>query len=92
MKFFNRSHVVVCTYHEDGSPVSGPAVEEFSIRSLGRGRWMVVAEDGQRSVLRTSALGRFFRPHRYADGCHSSGEAIYAYEEVCVTRDTWWRW
>lgn len=92
MKFFNRSNVTVCTFHEDGSAVPGPAVEEFRVRSLGRGRWLVESEDGRHAVLRTSSLERYFRPRCYADGCHSSGEPVYAYEEVRVERDPWWRW
>ena len=92
MKFYNRSTVTVLTFHEDGSSVPGPADEEYSGRALGRGRWMVVAEDGRHTVMRTAELGRFFRPRCYEDGYHSSGEAIYAYEEVRVDRDTWWRW
>ena len=92
MKFFNRSHVVVCTFHEDGSPVSGPAVEEFRVRSLGRGRWYVEREDGWHAVLRTAELQRYFRPEVHADGYYSSGEPVLAYEEVNVNRDTWWRW
>ena len=92
MKFFNRSHVVVCTYHEDGSAVPGPAVEEFSIRSLGRGRWYVEREDGFHTVMRTSSLQKYFRPRVYQDGYYSSGEPVLAYEEVRITRDTWWRW
>ena len=91
-KFYSRSHVVVCTYHDDGSTVSGPAVEEFSIRSLGRGRWLVKREDGFHTVMRTSSLERYFRPRVYEDGYHSSGEPVYAYEEVRIDRDTWWRW
>ena len=43
-------------------------------------------EGGYRRVLRTSALGRFFRPEEYADGYHSSGEPVYAYEEVSIIR------
>lgn len=85
-KFFNRSTVTICTYHEDGSAVPGPAVEEFSIRSLGRGRWLVKREDGWHAVLRTSSLQRYFRPEVYADGYHSSGEPIYAYEEVQILK------
>lgn len=92
MKFFNKSLVTVCTYHEDGSPVAGPACEEFRVRSLGRGRWFVEREDGYHWVARTAELQRFFAPHVYEDGYHSSGEAIYAYEEVRIDRDTWWRW
>ena len=85
-KFFNRSVVVVSTFHEDGSPVSGPAVEEFSVRGLGRGRWLVEREDGYRYVLHTAELQRYFRPDSYEDGYHSSGEPVYAYEEVSIIR------
>ena len=92
MKFFNKSLVTVCTYHEDGSAVSGPACEDFRVRSLGRGRWLVRREDGFHTVMRTAELQRYFRPRCYEDGYHSSGEPIYAYEEVRVERDTWWRW
>jgi len=86
MKFFNHSIIRVCTYHEDGSAVSGPADESFSVRSLGRGRWYVECEDGFHTVMRTSFLQKYFRPHRYADGYHSSGEPIYAYEEVQILK------
>lgn len=91
-KFFNRSTVTICTYHEDGSAVPGPAVEEYSVRSLGRGRWLVKREDGYHWVARTAELQRYFRPEVYADGYYSSGEPVLAYEEVRITRDTWWRW
>ncbi len=86
MKFFNKSLVTVCTFHEDGSAVSGPADEEFRVCSLGRGRWLVESEDGFRTVMRTSFLQRYFRPHRYGDGYHSSGEPVVAYEEVSIIR------
>ena len=92
MKFFNRSVVRVSTFHEDGSPVAGPADEEFSIRSLGRGRWFVKREDGYHWVARTAELQRFFRPRVYEDGYYSSGEPVLAYEEVDIKRDCWWRW
>ena len=85
-KFYSHSTVTVLTFHEDGSPVSGPADEEFRVRALGRGRWMVVAEDGWHDVLRTAELQRYFRPHRYEDGYHSSGEPVYAYEEVQILK------
>ena len=49
-------------------------------------------EGGFRWGARPSELGRLFRPRVYQDGYHSSGEPEVAYEEVCVTRDTWWRW
>ena len=85
-KFYSRSVVVVCTFHEDGSAVSGPADEEFRVRSLGRGRWHVESEDGFHTVMRTSFLQRYFRPHVYEDGYHSSGEPVIAYEEVHIDR------
>ena len=86
MKFFNKSLVTVCTFHDDGSAVSGPADEEFRIYALGRGRWRVECEDGYHWVARTAELQRYFRPHRYEDGYHSSGEPVYAYEEVSIIR------
>ena len=85
-KFFRNSVVTVCTYHEDGSTVSGPADEEFRVRSLGRGRWRVEREDGYHWVARTAELQRYFRPHRYEDGYHSSGEPEVAYEEVQILK------
>lgn len=89
-KFFNRSVVTVLTYKEgSGYPVDQA---EYRIRSLGRGRWIVEREDGFRWGARTSELEQLFRPRRYECDRHSSGEAIYAYEEVRITRDTWWRW
>ncbi len=86
MKFFNKSLITVCTYHEDGSSVSGPAVEEFRVCSLGRGLWSVEDEDGYRSVMRTSSLQRYFRPKVYEDGYWSSGEPVVAYEEVQILK------
>ena len=91
-KFYSHSTVTVLTFHDDGSPVSGPADEEFRVRALGRGRWRVECEDGYHWVARTAELQRFFRPHVYEDGYYSSGEPVIAYEEVRITRDTWWRW
>ena len=91
-KFYSRSIVRVSTFHEDGSAVSGPADEEFLVRGLGRGRWLVTREDGYHCVLRTAELQRYFRPEVYADGYYSSGEPVLAYEEVSITRDTRWRW
>ena len=92
MKFFNKSLVTVCTYHEDGSAVPGPAAEEFRVTALGRGRWFVEREDGFHTVMRTSSLQKYFRPEVYEDGYYSSGEPVLAYEEVLIQRDTWWRW
>ena len=85
-KFYRSTVVTVLTLHEDGSAVSGPADEEFRVRALGRGRWLVECEDGRHAVLRTAELQRYFRPHRYEDGCHSSGEPVYAYEEVQILK------
>ena len=80
-KLYSRSTIVVLTFREDnGYPVDQA---EYRVRSLGRGRWLV-EEDGFRWGARTSELGRFFRPRRYEDGRHSSGEPIYAYEEVQI--------
>ena len=86
MKFYNRSIVRVSTFPEDGSTVSGPADEEFRVHSLGRGRWRVECEDGYHWVARTAELQRFFRPEVYADGYYSTGEPVYAYEEVSIIR------
>lgn len=85
-KFFNHSLVTVCTFCEDGSPVSGPADEEYRVRSLGRGRWFVEREDGFHTVMRTAELQRFFRPEEYEDGYYSSGEPVLAYEEVQILK------
>ena len=85
-KFYRSTVVTVLTFHEDGSAVSGPADEEFRVRALGRGRWLVECEDGWHAVLRTAELQRYFRPHVYEDGYHSSGEPVYAYEEVQILK------
>lgn len=83
-KFFHSSIVVVLTFREDsGYPVDQA---EYRVRSLGRGRWLVEEEDGLRWGARTSELGRFFRPRRYECDRHSSGEPIYAYEEVQILK------
>jgi len=91
-KFYSHSIVRVCTYHEDGSAVSGPADEEYRVTALGRGRWLVESEDGRHAVRRTAELQKYFRPRVYEDGYYSSGEPVIAYEEVGIQRDTWWRW
>ena len=92
-KFYSRSVVTVLTLCEDGAVSHGvPADVEYRVRSLGRGRWLVECEDGRHAVLRTAELQRFFRPRVYEDGYWSSGEPEVAYEEVYITRDTWWRW
>ena len=86
MKFFNHSTVTVLTLREDGGISGVPADVEYRIRSLGRGRWLVEDEDGYRRVLRTAELQRFFRPHAYERGYWSSGEPVWVYEEVYITR------
>ena len=85
-KMFTRSNVRVLTLREDGGVSGVPADVEYRVRSLGRGRWLVEDEDGYRRVLRTAALQRFFRPHSYECGYWSSGEPVWVYEEVYITR------
>lgn len=83
-KFFRHSTVVVLTYKEgNGYPVDQT---EYRVRSLGRGRWLVEAEDGFRWGASTAELQRYFRPRVYEDGYHSSGEPVYAYEEVQILK------
>ena len=86
-KMFNRSTVRVSTRCEEGVSYDVPADEEYLVRNLGRGRWLVVREDdGYRWTLSTSRLQRFFRPRSYECGYYSSGEPVRVYEEVYITR------
>ena len=85
-KFYSRSNVRVLTLREDGGVTDVPADVEYRVRSLGRGRWIVEDEDGYRRVLRTAELERFFRPEEYSSGYYSSGEPVWVYEEVYITR------
>ena len=85
-KMLNHSIVTVLTLREDGGVSGVPADVEYRVRSLGRGRWLVEDEDGYRRVLRTAALQRFFRPRSYECGYWSSGEPVWVYEEVYITR------
>ena len=85
-KFYSRSEVVVSTLREDGGVSGVPSDVEYRVRSLGRGRWLVVREDGYRWTLSTSRLQRFFRPSSYEDGYYSSGEPVIVHEEVYITR------
>ena len=85
-KFYTHSTVAVLTLREDGGVSDVPADVEYRVRSLGRGRWLVEDEDGYRRVLRTAALQRFFRPRSYECGYWSSGEPVWVYEEVYITR------
>ena len=85
-KLFTRSIVTVLTLREDAGNSAVPADVEYRVRSLGRGRWLVEDEDGYRRILRTAALQRFFRPRSYECGYWSSGEPVWVYEEVYITR------
>ena len=85
-KFYSRSNIRVSTLREDGGVSDVPADVEYRVRSLGRGLWLVVREDGYRRVLRTAELQRFFRPRSYECGYWSSGEPVWVYEEVYITR------
>ena len=85
-KFYRSNNVTVLTFREDGGVSGVPADVEYHVRSLGRGLWSVEDEDGYRSVLRTAELQRFFRPHTYECGYWSSGEPVWVYEEVYITR------
>ena len=85
-KFFNRSIITILTLREDGGVSAVPADVEYRVRSLGRGRWSVEDEDGYRRIMRTAELQRFFRPKEYECGYWSSGEPVWVYEEVYITR------
>ena len=85
-KLYSRSVVTVLTLREDAGVSGVPADVEYRVRNLGRGRWLVEDEDGYRRVLRTAALQRFFRPKEYECGYYSSGEPVWVYEEVYITR------
>lgn len=86
-KFYSRSIVTVLTKSEDVAVCDVPADVEYRVRSLGRGRWLVVREDdGYRWTLSTSRLQRFFHPRSYECGYYSSGEPVRVYEEVYITR------
>ena len=85
-KFYSRSNVRVLTLREDGGVSGVPADVEYRVRNLGRGLWSVEDEDGYRRILRTAELQRFFRPEEYSSGYYSSGEPVWVYEEVYITR------
>ena len=85
-KLYTRSNVTVLTLREDGGVSGVPADVEYRVRSLGRGLWHVEREDGYRRIMRTAELQRFFRPHAYECGYYSSGEPVWVYEEVYITR------
>ena len=84
-KLYTRSTIVVSTRCEEGVSYDVPSDVEYHVRNLGRGRWLVEDEDGYRSILRTAALQRFFRPRSYECGYWSSGEPVWVYEEVYIT-------
>ena len=84
---YSRPSGTVLAHREDGAVSGVPADVEYRVRSLGRGRWLVVREDdGYRWTLSTSRLQRFFRPEEYSSGYYSSGEPVRVYEEVYITR------
>jgi len=87
-KFYRSNNVVVSTRCEEGVSYDVPADVEYRVFSLGRGRWLVEREDGQRSVLRTAALERFIGglPRRYVGDYWSSGEPQYFISEVSIDR------
>ena len=85
-KFYSHSIVTVLTLREDGGVSGVPADVEYRVRSLGRGLWSVQDEDGYRRILRTAELQRFFHPRSYECGYWSSGEPVWVYEEVYITR------
>ena len=83
-KLYSRSVVVVSTRCEEGVGCDVPADVEYRVRSLGRGLWSVVREDGYRRFLRTAELQRFFSTRRYVGDYWSSGEPQYFVEEVRI--------
>ena len=93
-KLYTRSVLVVSTRCEEGVSYNVPSDEEYRVRSLGRGLWSVVREDGYRRIMRTAELQRFIRglSRRYVGDYWSSGEPQYFVSEVRVERDPWWRW
>ena len=84
MKFYASCVVTVLTIREDG--VSDVPAVEYHVRDLGRGRWSVEREDGYRYFFRTTALEKFFSPDSYECGYWSSGEPVWVYEKVYITR------
>ena len=87
-KMFNRSVLVVSTRCEEGVSYGVPSDEEYHVRSLGRGRWLVEDEDGYCLVLRTAELQRFISglTRRYVGDYWSSGEPQYFVSEVSIDR------
>ena len=87
-KLYTRSIVAVSTRCEEGVSYNVPSDDEYLVRSLGRGRWVVEDEDGHRRVLRTAELQRFIGGlrRRYVGDYWSSGEPPYFLSEVSITR------
>ena len=85
-KLYTRSRIVVSTRCEEGVSYNVPSDDEYRVRSLGRGRWLV--EDGYHFVLRTAELQRFIRglSRRYVGDYWSSGEPQYFVSEVSIDR------
>ena len=87
-KLYTRSNVTVLTLREDGGVTDVPSDEEYHVRSLGRGLWSVVREDGYHRILRTAELQRFISglTRRYVGDYWSSGEPQYFISEVRIIR------
>ena len=87
-KLYSRSVLIVSTRCEEGVSYDVPSDEEFRVRSLGRGRWLVEDEDGYRRILRTAELQRFISrlARRYVGDYWSSGEPQYFVSEVRIIR------
>ena len=87
-KLYSRCVIVRSTRCEEGVSYDVPSDEEYHVRSLGRGRWLVVREDGYRRVLRTAELQRFISglARRYVGDYWSSGEPQYVISEVSIDR------
>ena len=87
-KLYSRSVVTVLTRCEEGVSYNVPSDEEYHVRSLGRGLWSVVREDGYHCILRTAELQRFISGlrRRYVGDYWSSGEPQYFVSEVSIDR------
>ena len=60
IKFRHNGTNVVTEWHATRSSMN--ATDEYLVRNIGRGRWLVVREDdGYRWTLSTSRLQRFFK-------------------------------
>ena len=87
-KLYSRSVIIVSTRCEEGVSYDVPSDEEYQVRSLGRGLWSVVREDGYHRILRTAELQRVISglTRRYVGDYWSSGEPQYFISEVRIIR------